>query len=142
MLLREFLHKAPVTVPPECTVQEAAGLMASDGVGCVVVVSGGEIRGILTDRDISVRVMATGRPATTPVGEVMTVDPVTVEGGGDIVDAYRALKDREFRRLPVLEEGELAGIVTVDDLLVGLVLELASVISPVARDVVRPELSG
>jgi CBS domain-containing protein len=142
MLLREFLHKAPVTVPPECTVQEAAGLMASHGVGCVVVVSGGEIRGILTDRDISVRVMATGRPATTPVGEVMTVDPVTVEGGGDIVDAYRALKDREFRRLPVLEEGELAGIVTVDDLLVGLVLELASVISPVAREVVKPELSG
>lgn len=142
MLLRECLRKAPVTVPPECTVQEAARFMATEDVGCVLVVSGGEIHGILTDRDISVRAVAAGQPLSTPVGNVMTPDPVTVEGGADIVDAYRLLKNREFRRLPVLEEGELAGIVTVDDLLVGLVLELASVLSPVAREVVRPAISG
>lgn len=140
MLVREFLRKAPVTVPPECTLQETAELMARHGVGCVLVMSGGAIRGIVTDRDLTVRGVATGRVLDAPVVEVMTADPTTVAGGADIVDAYRTLKDGEFRRLPVLEEGELAGIVTVDDLLVGLVLELASVLSPVAREVVRPEL--
>lgn len=140
MLIRECLHRAPVTVPPECTLEEASRLMAGDGVGCVVVMSGGRLRGIVTDRDIVVRGVAAGRSLSAPVRTVMSEHPLTIDGSADVIQAYRLLREASVRRLPVLEDGELAGVVTVDDLLVGLVLELASVLSPVAHEVMEPRL--
>ena len=140
MLVREFLRKAPVTVPPQCTLEEAARLMGDRGVGALLVVSGDQVVGIATDRDIAVRGMGAGMPLTTMVGDVMTEHPVTIEGSADVFEAYRVLKGAGIRRLPVLEEGKLGGIVTVDDLLVALVLELAAVVSPVAWEMLRPEI--
>jgi CBS domain-containing protein len=140
MLVREFLRKAPVTVPPQCTLEEAARLMGDRGVGALLVVSGDQVVGIATDRDIAVRGMGAGMPLTTMVGDVMTEHPVTIEGSADVFEAYRVLKGAGIRRLPVLEDGELGGIVTVDDLLVALVLELAAVVSPVAWEMLRPEI--
>ena len=140
MLVREFLRKAPVTVPPQCTLEEAARLMGDRGVGALVVVSGDEVVGIVTDRDITVRGVGAGRPLATTAGDVMTEHPVTIEGSADVFDAYRVLKGAGIRRLPVLEDGKLGGIVTVDDLLVALVLELGAVVSPVATEMLQPEI--
>jgi CBS domain-containing protein len=70
----------------------------------------------------------------------MTKDPVTVQGSADIFQVYQTLKSTGVRRLPVLEDGELAGIVTADDLLVALVLELGAVVSPVAQEVLNPDI--
>jgi len=140
MQVRRCLRKAPVTVPPECTVAEAAQLMATHGVGSVLVVSGDEVLGIVTDRDITVRVVGAGRSLTTRVNAAMSEPLVTIQGSADIVDAYRLLKDAGVRRLPVLEDGNLAGIITADDLLVALVLELGAVVSPVAQEVLHPEV--
>ena len=139
MLVREFLRKAPVTVPPQCSLEEAARLMGDRGVGALLVTSGGKVVGIVTDRDIAVRGVGAGGPLPATVGDVMTEHPVTVEGSADVFEAYRALRAAGVRRLPVLEAGELGGIVTVDDLLVALVLELAAVVSPVAWEMLRPE---
>ena len=61
MLVRECLRKAPITVPPECTLEEGARLMGHHGVGSLLVVSGGELLGIVTDRDIVVRAVGTGQ---------------------------------------------------------------------------------
>lgn len=141
MHVRNFLHKAPVTVPPQCTVTEAARLMDEHGVGALLVVSGDQLVGILTDRDITVRCVARGRPSTLPVSEILTPDPVTIQGSADIVDAYRILKDAGVRRLPVLEDQDIAGITTADDLLVGLVLELGAVASPLVREMVNPDVA-
>jgi CBS domain-containing protein len=138
MLVRECLHMAPVTVPPTCRLEEAARLMGSHEVGSLLVVNGDELVGIVTDRDITVRGVGAGRPLTAHVDTVMTENPVTIEGSVDIFEAFEVLKGRRIRRLPVVEEGELAGIITVDDLLVVLVLELGAVISPVAQELLHP----
>jgi len=73
---------------------------------------------------------------------VMTEHPVTIQGSADLYDAYRAIRGASVRRLPVLEDTELAGIITSDDLLVGLVLELGAVASPIAQEVLNPQISG
>ena len=138
MRVRECLHEAPVTVPPECTLEEAARLMGVHGVGSLIVMSGDQVAGIVTDRDIAVRGVGTGRALTTQVKDVMSEGPVTIQGSADIFDAYRLLKEAGVRRLPVLEDGDLGGIITVDDLLVALVLELGAVVSPIAKEVLNP----
>ena len=140
MLVRECLRKAPVTVPPECTVEEAAQLMGTHGVGSLIVISGGRIDGIVTDRDIAVRGVGAGMSLTTEINSVMTANPISIQGSADIFDAYKVLKGAGVRRLPVLEDEELAGIITTDDLLIALVLELGAVVSPVAHEVLFPEL--
>ncbi len=140
MQVRRCLRKAPVTVPPECTVEEAAQLMATHGVGSILVVSGDEVLGIVTDRDITLRVVGAGLPLGTRVNTVMSGPLVTIQGSADIVDAYRLLNESGVRRLPVLEDADLAGIITADDLLVALVLELGAVVSPVAHEVLHPEI--
>jgi CBS domain-containing protein len=137
MLLRQCLRKAPVTVPPQCTLQEAAGLMADRGVGALLVVNGDELVGIATDRDIALRGVGCGLGCAEHISAVMTDAPITVQGSADILDAFRMLHDAGVRRLPVLEENEIAGIITVDDLLVWLAAEFAAVASPVADDVLN-----
>jgi CBS domain-containing protein len=141
MLVRECLRKAPVTVPPECTLEEAAGLMGTHDVGSLLVVSGGALLGIVTDRDIVIRAVGTGQSLRTHVSTVMSESPIVIQGSVDIFEAFKILKDAGVRRLPVLEESDIAGIITVDDLLVFLVLELGAVIAPVAGGIVHPKSS-
>jgi CBS domain-containing protein len=140
MLVRECLHSAPVTVSPQCTVAEAAELMRTKGVGSLLIVFGGKLAGILTDRDIVVRCVGVGSSADEPVEAFMTPDPVVIQGSSDIFVAFKTLRDIEARRLPVLEDEELAGIVTVDDLLVALVMEFGAVASPVAKEITHPQI--
>jgi CBS domain-containing protein len=112
--------------------------MGAHGVGSLLVVNGDEVVGIVTDRDIAVRGVGAGLEPVTRVNAVMSGHPVTIQGSADIFDAYRLLKDAGVRRLPVLEDSDLAGIITVDDLLVALVLELGAVVSPIAKEVFDP----
>ncbi len=137
MLVRECLRKAPVTVPPECTLEEAAGLMGTHEVGCLLVVSGGDLLGIVTDRDIVIRAVSTGQPLHTSVSTVMSEKPTVIQGSVDIFEAFKLLKETGVRRLPVLEESDIAGIISVDDLLVFLVLELGAVLTPIAGEILR-----
>lgn len=139
-MVRECLQQAPVTVPRNCSIEEAAQLMATHGVGSVLVVSGTEVVGIVTDRDIAIRGVAAGEAPTSEVEVVMTEHPVTIQGSVDLFQAYRVINDAQVRRLPVLEEDDLAGIITFDDLLVALVLELGAVVSPIARELRRRRL--
>jgi CBS domain-containing protein len=132
MLARECLRKAPVTVPRQCTLQEAATLMQAHGVGAVLVVDGDELLGIVTDRDLAVRGTARAFGPDRQVQDVMTGAPVTVRASADLVDAFAVLRQAGVRRLPVLEESDIAGIITVDDLHVWLVNELWAVATPVA----------
>lgn len=136
MLVRECLRKAPVTVPRQCTLKEAAGLMQDHGVGALLVLSGDELVGIVTDRDVAVRGVGRGLAPDELIEEVMTETPITIQGSDDLLDAFGVLRRAGVRRLPVLEDSDIAGVVTVDDLLVWLVGELAAVAAPVANSVV------
>jgi CBS domain-containing protein len=138
MLVRECLRTAPVTVPPGCTLQEAGRLLGSHRVGSLLVVHGDRLVGIVTDRDITVRGVGEGMPSSATVDAVMTADPVTIQGSDDVFAAFTVFKTASARRLPVLEDKDLAGVISVDDLLLSLVTEFGAVLSPVARELVHP----
>jgi CBS domain-containing protein len=138
MLVRECLRTAPVTVPPGCTLEEAGRLLGAHGVGSLLVVDGDRLVGIVTDRDITVRGIGEGKPCSAAVESVMSADPITIQGSEDVFAAFSMFKAAAARRLPVLEEKELAGIISVDDLLLSLVAEFGAVMSPIAQELVHP----
>jgi CBS domain-containing protein len=113
-------------------------MLGSHRIGSLLVVDGGHLVGIVTDRDITVRGVGGGKPASAPVEAVMTADPRTIQGSADVFEAFTVFKSASARRLPVLEDAELAGIISVDDLLMSLLVEFGAVMSPVARELVHP----
>ena len=104
-------------VAPELTVQEAARQMLDGDTGALVVGTPGQPSGMITDRDIAVRVVAQGRGPDTPVSDVMTGDLVTVRANQDLDEVAVLMSDRQVRRVAVLDEGgTLAGVISVGDL--------------------------
>jgi CBS domain-containing protein len=91
--------------------------MSQDDIGAVLVTEQGRVSGILTDRDIVVRGVAEGRdPAATRVSEVCTSDPVTLTVDQNVEDAIRLVREQDVRRIPVVQDGRPAGIVSIGDL--------------------------
>ncbi|SDN20539.1 CBS domain-containing protein [Halogranum gelatinilyticum] len=111
-----------VTVGVDSPVDEVVETMRSHNVGCVVVVDGGRPRGIVTDRDLVLYAMD-GSEALT-ARNVMAEDLFTVDIGDDVFDVVNELCERGVRRAPVLERGDLVGIVTLDDFVRLLATEL------------------
>ncbi len=105
-----------LTVAPTEWLAEAAARMEDRKVGSVVVVEGGKPVGILTERDI-LRWAASGQPAAaTPVTEWMTEGPYTVAPDLEVVEAWKTLSEKGYRHIPVVDNGEVVGIVTMRDL--------------------------
>jgi CBS domain-containing protein len=115
--IREVMTSDPRTVQPDATLAEAARVMAQDDIGAVLVTEQGRVSGILTDRDIVVRGVAAGRdPGATRVTEVCTSDPVTLTVDQSVEDAIRLVREQDVRRIPVVQDGRPAGIVSIGDL--------------------------
>jgi CBS domain-containing protein len=116
-MLRDIMSPAPACMAPADTVSAAAKVMAERGVGTVVVLTDGQLRGLLTTRDITVRVLAENRdPQTTRIGEICSTD-VAVLGPDDNVDqAAQLVRERAVRRIPVLRDGVPVGVVSIGDL--------------------------
>jgi len=110
-----------VRVAPDATCVEVADEMDAHTVGFVVVVQDGAPVGIITDRDLVCRVVAADRdPEKTTAAEVMSGRLVTGRIGADLGDQLALMRDHAVRRLPLIEDGELVGIVTLDDVVVQL----------------------
>jgi CBS domain-containing protein len=133
MTLARF--KGPLaTVSADDTVMKAARTLRDRHVGCVVVMRHGRAAGIVTDRDLVVRVVADGRdPSNAAVGEFVSYDPVTVQAHEGIETAVERMRAHGVRRLPVVEDGVPVGIVTADDLFVLLGGQLAGVCEAIAN---------
>lgn len=118
MKVAEVMTRGIDLVDPSATVQAAATRMAELDVGAVLIGSESAIEGILTDRDIIVRVVVEGRhPAQITVREVMTPDVVGCGTDDDIEEAFAIMREGQFRRMPVLDaDGKPMGIVTLGDL--------------------------
>jgi CBS domain-containing protein len=114
--IRDLLKGDAVTVEADATVQDAAKLMDEKDVGNVLVVENGEVQGIVTDRDIVVRVIAKGEGADASVREAATTDLETLEPDASIEDAIQKMEQGNIRRLPVVEDGKPVGVVTLGDL--------------------------
>ena len=96
---------------------EAARLMKSGDFGSIPVVDDGRLVAVLTDRDIVVRAVAEGMDAkTTNVGQIASTDPVTVEPSQSLGDALELMSVRQVRRLPVVEDGQLVGMLSQADI--------------------------
>jgi CBS domain-containing protein len=107
-----------VTVPPQSSVLECARVMAAHQIGAVPVVDGNRLAGIFTERDILVRVVAARLdPATTPVADVMSTDLVTADVSETHDACLLRMRQARVRHLIVLQEGALAGILSLRDLM-------------------------
>jgi CBS domain-containing protein len=117
--VREIMTPNPITLEASSTVVEAAEVMKQHDVGDVLVMRGGELRGIVTDRDIVVRGLAAHKdPAATTVGDICSGELITA-GAGDPVDAVIGrMRERALRRLPVTEGNRPVGIISLGDLAV------------------------
>ncbi len=106
---------------PTATVAQAASLMRQRGIGALPVLVGADLVGIFTERDALFRVIAEGRDAAhTRVGDVMTRDPVCVEGEDTVRHAVRIMRETGCRHLPITDAGRLSGVVSFRDVLVSL----------------------
>ncbi|MEK9947207.1 MAG: CBS domain-containing protein [Alphaproteobacteria bacterium] len=97
-------------------VRDAARLMKHRRVGSVLVMDGDALEGIFTERDMVYRVVAEGLdPDLTPLSQVMTANPDTIDAGATALDALRAMNERGYRHLPVMDEGRVIGVVSTRD---------------------------
>lgn len=114
MKVKDIMTREPACVGPEATLGEVATLMKQEDCGSIPVVRDGRLAGIVTDRDIVVRGIAAGKdPRTASVSDVMSADPVCIGPNDDVREAQQVMADRQIRRLPVVEDGKLSGIVVL-----------------------------
>ena len=118
MQLSQIITRDVETIGPETSVKEAAQRMRSLDVGSLPVCDGRRLLGMVTDRDITIRITSEGRDVnTTPVSEAMTPEIAFVFEDDDVRQAAQVMKERQIRRLPVLDRGRnLVGIVSLGDL--------------------------
>lgn len=114
--VREVMSETVFTVNPSSTVGEAVALMAQHRVGAMIVMEGVRLAGIFTERD-TVRAISQSHDAPShEVSSWMTRDPMTVAPEEQVDDALKIMLDHGFRHLPVIEAGEVVGIVSIRDL--------------------------
>jgi CBS domain-containing protein len=115
--IRDLMTENPCAIDADKPVAYAAKMMRDEDVGLAPIVEGQKLVGTLTDRDITIRVVAEGKDAqTTTVREVATTRLVTIDPNQDLDEALRLMAQNQVRRLPVVEEdGRLAGVLAQAD---------------------------
>jgi CBS domain-containing protein len=120
MKAKDIMTKDPATVTPNTTVREAARLMQQENTGILPVIQDDSKRllGVITDRDIAIRVVAEGRDPDTAVGDVMSKGQlVALQPDADVEDAMDKMASEQVRRIPIVDErGTLHGIVSQADI--------------------------
>ncbi|WP_336362175.1 CBS domain-containing protein [Halalkalicoccus salilacus] len=115
--IRTFPRGDVVTADPDTTASDLASRMAEEGVGSIVIVEDDRPVGIVTDRDLTVEVLAAGEdPSSVTAENVMTEDPVTADAEAGIFEVLSRMEEAEVRRIPAVDEdGAVVAIVSYDD---------------------------
>ncbi len=114
----EIMTTTPITIPAEATAVEAAKIMRDRDIGSLVVLEHGRPTGIVTERDFVTKVAASDlQPSRIVVKDIMTSPIVAIHPHEEVAEAAKQMSQRKIRRLPVIEEGKLVGIVTENDIL-------------------------
>lgn len=121
--MAEKIHEVMTSDPSTCdagdSVRDAAKAMRDGDFGAVIVIDDGEVSGIVTDRDIVVRVVAEGMdPGDTRLGDCCSSGVQTLSPDDSVEDAVEKMRDADVRRLPVVEDSRPVGIVSIGDLAV------------------------
>ena len=118
MQLKNIMTSNVASVQPSDTIKQAAEIMKNKNVGAVPVCQGQQTVGIVTDRDISIRALAGGKNCDTPVRDIMSSNPVSASPDMSLEAAAELMAENKVRRLPVNDNGNLKGIVSLGDLAV------------------------
>lgn len=106
-----------ITIPSDASVFDAIKLMAEREVGSLLVMDGDDLQGIVTERDYARKVILMGRSSeTTAVGEIMTTDVVTTTNTQTVNDCMGLMTERRIRHLPVIDDGNVVGLISIGDL--------------------------
>ncbi|MBI4525684.1 MAG: CBS domain-containing protein [Deltaproteobacteria bacterium] len=129
MSLQDFCRKRVVTISPDASVMEGCRMMKDNNVGCIVAEDDGKLCGILTDRDIALKVAGEKRdPQMTSVRDVMTRNPVRISVEKDLRDLTALMHSHHVRRVPIVNGiDKTLGIVTLDDLIALLGDEMSEI---------------
>ncbi len=115
--IQEAMTPDPTTIEPGTPAREAARTMKAEDVGALPIVEDGRLVGVVTDRDLAIRLLAEGKDADTPVGQIASKDVVTVDPQQTLEEAARLMAEHQIRRIPIVEEdGRLVGILAQADL--------------------------
>ncbi|WP_314586679.1 CBS domain-containing protein [Paenibacillus terrigena] len=114
--LREIMSTDCETVAPDQNIHQIAVMMEQNNIGFVPVVKNEKLIGVVTDRDLAVRGYAAKRPGSAPAEEVMTKNIVTATPDTTVDEAAKIMSQEMIRRLAVVENGNLVGIVAIGDL--------------------------
>jgi CBS domain-containing protein len=114
--VRDIMTPAPVGVYYTQTIGEAARIMRDTQVGAVLVVNDGALSGMVTDRDLVIRGLAEGEGPDSPVGPLCSGELIGVASDADTDQAEQLMREHAVRRLPVINEGQVVGIVSIGDL--------------------------
>ncbi len=117
ILLKDIMVKKVITIEPDKTAMDAAKLMADNNISSVLVMDGNKIVGIVTERDLVRKVCAKDIPSSkVSILSVMSSPVITAESDLPIEAAVQRMFNNKIRRLPVVEDGRLVGIVTISDI--------------------------
>jgi signal-transduction protein with cAMP-binding, CBS, and nucleotidyltransferase domain len=114
--VRDVMTPGPIGVDYYQSIGDAARTMRDWGVGAVLVVIGQALHGLVTDRDLAVRAVAESRGSDEPVGPLASSDLVEVRADDDAAVAGRLMREHSVRRLPVIDHGQVTGVVSQGDL--------------------------
>jgi signal-transduction protein with cAMP-binding, CBS, and nucleotidyltransferase domain len=126
--VRDVMTPGPIVVEYDQTIGETARIMRDWGVGAVLVVDQQVLRGLITDRDLVVRAVAEANGPAAIVGPLSTGNLIAVDADADAHAAGRLMRRNAVRRLPVLQDGQVAGIISLSDL--ALADEHAALLAP------------
>ena len=129
MSLQKFCERPIITISPEQSVVDACRLLREKNVGCLIAVENGKLSGILTDRDVALKVTGEKKdPQQIKVRDIMTADPMRIAVSKTLHDLTSLMYAHHIRRVPIVEGGDkVIGLVTLDDLVMLLGQEMADI---------------
>jgi CBS domain-containing protein len=112
------------TIAPNASVFEALKLMADKNVGALLVLEGGELAGVISERDYARKVVLRGRSSVdTPVRDIMTADVISVRPDQTVEECMALMTDRRIRHLPVMADGRLIGVISIGDVVKSIITD-------------------
>jgi signal-transduction protein with cAMP-binding, CBS, and nucleotidyltransferase domain len=114
--VRDVMTPGPIGVDYDQTIGDAARAMRDWGIGAVLVVADQALYGLVTGRDLVVRAVAEAKGHDAAVGPLSTPNLIGVDVDAEVAEAERLMRDNAVRRLPVLEDGQVAGMISLGDL--------------------------
>lgn len=138
MKVRDFTWREPVTIHVADTIASAAQRLADQGVGALVVVDDDHPVGVVTDRDLVVRGLARHAPSDGRIDSLMSMGVIALDADEDMEELYALFAREAIRRVPIVEDDRVVGMISLDDALVATASELADLSGVLSTQIAFP----